>query len=129
MNLHVSGSLEESTIYYEKLLNEYPASVEVLELLVSVLLSLKQFDRAELAAEQALKIGIDRTVAQKILGIAAVGKGDYPTAAAILSDLLQSNPNDYDLLMNLGLAERGMGDLAAAKNLKWRSLFSTYRLV
>ena len=115
VNLHVSGSLEESTICYEKLLNEYPASVEVLELLVSVLLSLKQFDRAELAAEQALKIGMDRTVAQKILGIAAVGKGDYPTAAAILSDLLRSNPNDYDLLMNLGLAQRGMGDLAAAK--------------
>ena len=115
VELHASGCLEESTICYEEILTEHPTSVEVLELLASALLALKQFDRAELAAEQALKNGTDGTVARKIIGIVAVGKGDYPNAALVLSDLLQSNPNDYDLLMNLGLAQRGMGDLPAAK--------------
>jgi predicted O-linked N-acetylglucosamine transferase (SPINDLY family) len=115
VELHASGRVEESTFFYEEILNECPTSVEVLELLASALLALKQFDRAESAAKQALKNGMDRTAAQKIIGIVAVGKGDYPNAALVLSDLLQSNPNDYDLLMNLGLAQRGMGDLPAAQ--------------
>lgn len=115
VDLHASGSLEEATTCYEIILDEYSTSIEVLELLASALFALKQFDRAESAAKQALKNGADQTVAQKILGIAAVGKGDYTYANSVLSGLMQSNPNDYDLLMNLGLAQRGMGDLLAAK--------------
>jgi protein O-GlcNAc transferase len=114
VELHASGSLEESVICYETILYEYSTSNEVLELLASALFALKQFERAEAAAKQALKKGADRAVAQKILGIAAVGKGDYDYATSVLSDLLQSNSNDYDLLMNLGLAQRGLGDLPAA---------------
>jgi len=115
VELHASGLLEESTICYETILEEYPTSIEVLELLASALFALKQFDRVDSAAKKALKNGIDQAVVKKILGIAAVGKGDYSYAISLLSELLQSNPTDYDLLMNLGLAQRGVGDLPAAK--------------
>ena len=115
VELHASGALEESASCYEKILEEHSTSIEVLELLASALFSLKQFDRAQSIAEKALKNGADKLAANKVIGIAAVGRGDYASAASVLSDLLQFSPNDYDVLMNLGLAQRGIGDFFAAK--------------
>jgi predicted O-linked N-acetylglucosamine transferase (SPINDLY family) len=115
VELHASGALEESASCYEKILEEHSTSIEVLELLASALFALKQFDRAQSSAERALKNGADKLVAQKVIGIAAVGRGDYASAASVLSELLQFSPRDYDLLMNLGLAQRGIGDFFGAK--------------
>lgn len=100
--LKLDGEHTEALVLLEELLLKDPTNVSALEEIADNELSLEQYERAEKAAKQALKLDKNSYTALYILGFLASQTEDFTKSITSLTKANQLKPNNPEILRCLG---------------------------
>ena len=103
-SLKLNGEHEKSIKEAQKLLCDDPNCIAALEEIADNYVSLDQFDRAEKAANHALKLDKDSYTGYYILGFLTSHQQEWPRAIKNLTKANELHPNNPEILRCLGWA-------------------------
>jgi Flp pilus assembly protein TadD len=107
--LKLDGKHEEAIVMLEQLMLEDPSNVSVLEEIADNELSLERYDRAEVAAKQALALDAKSYTAFYILGFIRSYDRKWDEAYTSLKRANKLKPNNPEILRCLGWVVFNMG--------------------
>ena len=110
--LKLMGRHKEALVILEQLLMEDPENISALEEVADNELSLENFDRAEAAAEQAIKLDSDSYTGQYILGFLRSVRQEWEKGIDHLKKANTIRPNNAEILRCLGWALFNSGQRA-----------------
>jgi penicillin-binding protein A len=108
-----SGDLELAKMEFNKVLNRMPGDAKAVDGLGMVEIKADNPDKAKQLYEQAMKMGL--TFSRKFdhlkTGQSFIDEGKYEKARLELAHALELQPNNPEVLIALGTAERALGDV------------------
>lgn len=108
--LKLSGKHDEALVLLESLLMDDPGNVAALEEVADNELSLEHYDRAEVAATQALSLDEKSYTASYIIGFLRSQQTQWEEAVARLRTANRLKPNNPEILRCLGWALFNSGE-------------------
>src|SRR5688572_7874785 len=100
--LKLAGSHREALVILEELILEDPSNVAALEEIADNELSLEQYERAEIAATQAVALDVSSYTGHYILGFIRSQQGVWEEALRRLKEANRLKPNNPEILRCLG---------------------------
>lgn len=122
---YLSGSLQESRVYYNKAVALMPYSVEAKLGLVYPLAALGNMNEVIAQYEEILKITPNYSLVLHKLGLIYYGKGDYETALKYFDKVVNLWPFDYESLTMLGWTYFKLNNTREARVLFQKALLNT----
>ncbi|WP_068544409.1 XrtA/PEP-CTERM system TPR-repeat protein PrsT [Thalassotalea crassostreae] len=91
---------QKSLTYYQKLVDEKPGNFVALNNLAWSAIMVGEYDRALIAAKEAIELAPERPQIQDTLAVAHMRKGNYQEAFKLLSIVVTKLPNEEEVLLH-----------------------------
>lgn len=111
---YAKGNYAKASDIFGQVLATGHRTPEIYADLASTLISMKEYGRAAMNAEEALKLRPDFLPARHLLGLAYVEEGKFPEAILLLDKLVGEEPDFLAAREALGRACLGAGDMKRA---------------
>jgi len=113
--LDAAGEHAKARLFYEEAVRRRPGSPIIQRKLGAVLMETKQFGRAAVALNRAVKVAPDDASAWHLLGQVYIAQGKTSDAVAAFEKVLAVDPDLPEARNNLGAILAGNGDAAGAE--------------